>query len=309
MKKSTTGFVSVILFSATAAMAGVVPNSGFTENRGQMSDQSGKPATSVPFRGNLANAPAVFITTSGLTYLFSETPEVIALNGEHTNCEKNWSRTDMVLVNANIKKENVVASSQLPGYSNFYLANCPGGILNVPTYTNVLVKNVYPGIDWNIYTGEQNKMEYDFIVHPGADPKQIRITYKGAQELVPNEKSLQLISSCGSFTEGDLLSYEKESGRNIPSAYKMKGNEISFALGNYDRSKTIVIDPPLQWSSLQTGSGTEYAYAIALSKDGTGHTVLTGYTDSPDFPTLNAYQGTLSGPEDMVIVRRSEERR
>jgi hypothetical protein len=209
----------------------------------------------------------------------------------------------MVLVNANIKKENVVASSQLPGYSNFYLANCPGGILNVPTYKNVLVKNVYPGIDWNIYTGEQNKMEYDFIVHPGADPKQIRITYKGAQELVPNEKSLQLISSCGSFTEGDLLSYEKESGRNIPSAYKMKGNEISFALGNYDRSKTIVIDPPLQWSSLQTGSGTEYAYAIALSKDGTGHTVLTGYTDSPDFPTLNAYQGTLSGPEDMVIVR------
>src|ERR1051326_2383760 len=303
MKKLNAGFASVFFFFTTVSLAGVIPNSGFTENKGQMVDQTGKPVSHVLFRGNRANAPAVFITGTGLTYLFSETPEMNDPAAEHTSCKKKWSRTDMVLENASIKKENVVASQPIPGYSNFYLAHCPGGILNVHTYQNVLVKNVYPGIDWNIYSDAQNKMEYDFIVHPGADPSQIEISYKGAQHIIPTEKSLQLISSCGSFTEGNLFSYEKESGHQVSSSYKWNAGEITFALGNYDHSKTIVIDPPLQWSSLQTGSGTEYAYAIALSKDGTGHTVVTGYSDSPDFPTLSAYQGTLSGPEDMVIVR------
>jgi len=36
---------------------------------------------------------------------------------------------------------------------------------------------VYPGIDV-VYYGNQNQLEYDFILHPGADPGRIRLKFK-----------------------------------------------------------------------------------------------------------------------------------
>ena len=142
-------------------------------------------------------------------------------------------------------------------------------------------------------------------MHPGADPSQIKIIYKGADELLlsKNKNELKLFSSCGNVSEGKLFTYQKENGQAVPSFYKMKENKISFAVAEYDRSKTLVIDPPLQWSSQQAGSGNEYAYSVVLTTDATNQTLVTGTTDSPDFPVLNAYQGTMAGNEDLFVQR------
>ena len=43
-------------------------------------------------------------------------------------------------------------------------------------------KGVYPGIDL-VYHGSQYRLEYDFMVAPGADPKVIRIAFQGVDEL------------------------------------------------------------------------------------------------------------------------------
>lgn len=288
------------------SFAGTYSNPGFTENKGQYAAMDGTRAEGLLFRANFTNAPGIFITDKGITYVFTEGKKMNPdPNSEPGACEKQWSRADMVLENASIKKENAVCGQPAPGYSNFYYAHCPQGILYVKTYRSITFKNVYPGIDWTLYSNGNNAMEYDFIVHPGADPSRIKINYKGSAQLRLQEQDskLSLFSSCGGFMEGKLFSYEWESGKAIASQYKIKDNGICFRVGNYNRNQTLVIDPPLQWSMFQAGSGFDYGYAIALAKDGTGNTLVTGVTDSPDFPVLNAFQGTLAGNEDMVVLR------
>ncbi|MGH9665494.1 MAG: hypothetical protein ACRD9L_13805, partial [Bryobacteraceae bacterium] len=52
----------------------------------------------------------------------------------------------------------------------------------VPSFGRLLRKNVYPGIDV-VYYGNGSHLEYDFVVHPGADPAQIRLQFRGAQRI------------------------------------------------------------------------------------------------------------------------------
>lgn len=301
----TISALAILIFSGPAH-AGTI---GFSENKGQVAGADGQTAGNVLYRANLQNAPGVFVTDKGLTYLFLEEKKETSLdpNAEPVRCDRNWSRVDMVLENASITKGNAVVEMEEPGYSNYYLPQCPQGVLYVKSYHILTFKNVYPGIDWSLKINEHNKMEYDFIVHPGADPSLIKISYKGADQMKLSDEAgkLRLISSCGDFFEGELYSYQKENNSKVNSQFRRKGNSITFALGVYDKSKTLVIDPPLNWSATQAGSGSEYAYAIALAKDGTNQTCVAGTTDSPDFPTLNAYQGVFGGNEDIFVQRLS----
>ena len=72
---------------------------------------------------------------------------------------------------------------ELPGKSNYFIGNDPKKWrTNVPNYAKVKYKNIYPGVDLVCY-GNHRQLEYDFIVRPGADPRQI------ALQLVPSASS------------------------------------------------------------------------------------------------------------------------
>lgn len=59
----------------------------------------------------------------------------------------------------------------------------------------------------------------------------------------------------------------------------------------------------LLWSTYLGGSGGEEALGIAVSQDGSCY--VTGSTDSSNFPTLNAYQDTLSLNSDVFVTKFS----
>ena len=299
-------FSFVLSCLVLSSYAGNFAPAGFTENKGQFSDQKGDLHPEIFFKGNISGAPGIFITDKGITYLFLEGSgeRTCDPNAEPEVSVSNWSRIDMVLENSNIKKENVSMEDPLPGYSNYYLGHCPQGILDVLTYRKITFRNVYPGIDWSLFINETNDLEYDFILHPGADPSNIKIRYNGADKIqLADPGNLLLATSCGQLFEGDLFSYEQHSHNEISSHYVLHDNEISFAIGTYNDNETLIIDPPLQWSSRQAGSGNEIAYAIAAAKDGTSDSFITGVTDSPDLPMMNAFQGTFAGNEDIFVQR------
>ena len=88
----------------------------------------------------------------------------------------------MKLVGANPNPQ-VVGLDELPGKSNYFLGNDPSKWqTNIPHYARIKYEGLYPGIDL-IYYGNQRQLEYDFVVAPGADPKAIKLSFKGADKV------------------------------------------------------------------------------------------------------------------------------
>src|SRR5215212_6374343 len=58
---------------------------------------------------------------------------------------------------------------------------------NVPTYAKVKSSSVYPGIDLVFY-GNQDLLEYDFTVSPGANPNVIALAFENITDMRVDEK-------------------------------------------------------------------------------------------------------------------------
>src|SRR5690348_13697932 len=88
----------------------------------------------------------------------------------------------MKLVGANFSPP-VTGSDKLPGITNYFIGKDPKTWrTNVPSFGRVDYKGVYPGIDL-VYYGNQGLLEYDWIIEPGADPRDIRFAIGGARAM------------------------------------------------------------------------------------------------------------------------------
>src|SRR5690606_23974725 len=99
-------------------------------------------------------------------------------NTSSENTEIRTHRFSVQLAGANpqpaIRTENISS-----GVQNYYLAHCPQGITGVKSYKKLVFENIYPHIDWVIYSTGKH-MKYDFVVRPGGDPEQIRLVVNDA---------------------------------------------------------------------------------------------------------------------------------
>ncbi|MGH9432229.1 MAG: SBBP repeat-containing protein [Terriglobia bacterium] len=78
----------------------------------------------------------------------------------------------------------------------------------------------------------------------------------------------------------------------VSAKYVLNGNKVSFEIGRYDRTKPLIIDPVLTYSSLIGGSDEDDGMGVAV--DSSGNAYLTGYT-STDFPIVNQIPGACNG--------------
>ena len=73
----------------------------------------------------------------------------------------------------------VEGREEQPGRSNYFIGSDPAGWhTGIPNYAQVAYGQVYPGVDL-VYYGNQRRLEYDFVVAPGADPGLIRLELEG----------------------------------------------------------------------------------------------------------------------------------
>jgi sugar lactone lactonase YvrE len=194
---------------------------------------------------------------------------------------------------------HVAGADKLTGVANYFIGNDPQKWRSsVPTYGRVEYSHVYPGIDL-AYHGNQQQLEYDFIVAPHADPRAIRLHFAGAQKLqLTSGGDLEVIAKNGEIAFHKPVVYQEVNGTHLPVNARftlLAADAAGFSIGKYDQSKPLVIDPTLSYSTYIGGSnGGSYGTAVAV--DSSGDAYITGVVYAADFPaTAGAYQTVSKG--------------
>jgi len=206
-----------------------------------------------------------------------------------------------------LRKANPAAKvsgvDELAGTSNYFIGNDPAKWrTNVPTFAKVKYEGIYSGIDL-VYYGNQQQLEYDFIVAPGADPHRIEFDIRGAKRIRRDAQG-ELVFKVG---EDEIrwhhpVVYQEKNGaqQRIAARYALTANRVKFELAKYDASRPLYIDP-LIYSTYLGGSGDDDGNAIAV--DASGSAYITGQTASIDFPTANSFQPSNAGSYDAFVVK------
>ncbi len=193
-------------------------------------------------------------------------------------------------VNAS-QASKVVGLDQQAARTNYLVGPSSEWKTGIANFAAVRYENVYPGIDLKYY-GQGRQLEYDFDLAPQADPSVISLNIEGAEKVsTDDDGSLRLKTAAGEVRWLKPLAYqESASGRKLVSAnYRLDGNHISFQLGDYDRTKSLVIDPAMVYGTFLDGSDFDYYHSFLV--DSAGFAYIVGTTSSADFPvTPGAYQ-------------------
>ncbi len=186
------------------------------------------------------------------------------------------------------------------GYYNYLIGNDPSKHASyVGLYKEAIVKNVYNGIDLRYYF-DQGMLRYDYIVHPGADPSQIKINLQGQYSDNAKESELSFTTRFGEVKLADLKTYQDEV--IIASSWSKQDNTYSIQLGDYDHTKTLIIDPLIYSTYIGGGSGEDIGYDITV--DSNENAYITGFTESPNYDiTSGAYQITSGGGSDAFVTK------
>ncbi|HEY6393466.1 MAG TPA: SBBP repeat-containing protein, partial [Bryobacteraceae bacterium] len=233
----------------------------FEENRGQTNAQARYIARSPSLLG--------FVTQDGWTLSLSGQPISMHIAGANA-------------------KATLVPENPVEGITNYYLASRT--ITNLAHYSSVRAQNIRPKIDV-IYHGNERDLEYDLVVHPGADLDTLWLRFDGSRPALAGNGDIVLKTGNGEVRQHKPRVWQEANGlrTELECSYVIaKSGRVGFVLSNYDRSADLIVDPIISYSTYLSGTNTDTVTGIAV--DGSGYAYITGNTYSADFPvTFGAY--------------------
>ncbi len=296
---------------------------GFVENKGQIVDQENKINSGVKF---LICSPRfnVQLRQTGLsydTYLeerksdpSSKERSTFSIKGsDRGKLSRQYHRVDVEFLNCNANAE-ILASGKSATYFNYFTEGTPAnGINSVHQYQKVEYKNIYPNIDLEFYpvstssSKSENSaaIEYQFILHKGANINDIKLQYSGADKVSLNEGQIKVNVTAGTFSEKIPASYLIKDRKNVAVNYVQSGsNTFSFSLPTgFSFDGDLIIDPTpcLNWGSY-FGYSYDNSHGVALDK--TSNVVIAGYTESSShIATSGAYQTVMGTGGNTYIAK------
>jgi hypothetical protein len=266
---------------------------------------------------------SIYFTAQGLTFVLTEkvdTPsspeprmlrEITPQKPGPQASQKRWVvKLDFVGARHNALPESLEQAETVVSYFKGKPEEWKTGLR---TSSKIIYRNLWPGIDL-VYYGTVNRLKYDFIVHPGADPAQIRLAYRGADKVqVTKDGRLEVTTPLDVFQDETPVAWQENDGEKtgVSVAYSLnvaagvqvaalstgksdaggiiippiqprhESHVYGFTVGDYDRTRTLVLDPEMfVYCGFIGGSGSEDGSGIAV--DGAGNAYVTGKTDSTE---------------------------
>ena len=204
----------------------------------------------------------------------------------------------------------------------------------LPAYSRIIYRDLWPGIDL-AYMGESDKLKYEFIVHPGADPSKIRLAYRGAERVALTEEGrLEVKTPAGGFEDDIPVAYQEVDGERIstPVTYSLEyitegqssaaasgpgitqadGSDsqsrvYGFVVGEYDRNRSLVLDPAVLVYCGYIGGASDLGDAgRPIAVDNSGNAYVAGITNSNEltFPTKIGPDLTYNGGDGDAFVAK-----
>ncbi len=262
------------------------------------------PLSFEPNQGQAPPAVRYLAHGAGYTLLLTAKGAVLALAGR-------GQRTTVRMRLAGVRQQPVFSGRQeLAGRVNYLIGNDPARWhTQIPLYRQVQAANVYRGIAL-VYYGNRGRLEYDFDVHPGAHPGDIRLQMEGAAPArIAADGSLQFSTPAGMVSWLHPVAYQPavagHARRPVQARFvRLAHKQYGFRLGPYDHARPLVIDPSIVYypalvysTLLGSPSGTEQSDTQThIAVDGNGDAYLVGQTSASDFPmTTGAYNPSFPG--------------
>jgi Domain of unknown function DUF11/Beta-propeller repeat len=218
-----------------------------------------------------------------------------------------------------------IGNSPLSGKSNYFIGNDPAKWRHgIPQFARVRYQGVYPGVDL-VYYGNQGQLEYDFEVAPGADPGQIAFRFQGQEKASLDPDGNLILASGSDEVRLKAPRVYQEFGsqrRSVTGSFQLqRDGKVGFEVAAYDRSRMLVIDPVLTYSTYFGGSGNESCSAIlgiasppsgcpGVAIDASSNIYIAGSTTSVDFPVVpavstppSAFQPALAVAPDVFVTK------
>lgn len=299
----------------------------FVENKGQITDESGKFRPDVFYVAKFSGMD-VFFTNHGVVYYFKKvTPAKLDLiragkipdpytdrewdeinrngaSGDDAKAELKAYRIDLHFPGTKLKKPK--GFGELAQKNNYFAPAYPDGIMGVPSFKGIRYNDAYPGIDL-VFHITDGRLKYDFEVSANANPALIKILYEGQQAInIKENGSVAVKILPGEIIEDAPKSFQK--GKQIESQFLVSNDTIMFHLGKYDKQQPLTIDPTLEWCTFFHDGSTSASFTFSRpvwDSNDNMYVVVNTYNRT-NFPLIDpggsAYYDGTAGSTGLQLV-------
>lgn len=239
----------------------------FIENKGQFDSENNIPANKIKY-GVCEGGVYTYFSSKGLLYrhdaypvLTEEQKEKLEdLKGKRQERLFEKLKVKTTIVNMELLGSN--PDAQIISEDKVFDYFCYGSI-KANGFKKIIYKNIYPKIDIE-YTMRAEEdgwgMKYVIVLHPGADASMVKMKYTNADKIKLTEAGdIVLKSAMGNITDHAPKTFY-QNGNIIASNFVLTENIVTFNLANYDKSKTVIIDPTVVFPGTPPGKN---AFGVA----------------------------------------------
>ncbi|HSB92593.1 MAG TPA: SBBP repeat-containing protein, partial [Flavitalea sp.] len=201
------------------------------------------------------------------------------------------------------QEPQILPMYQREGVDNYFLGNDPAKWKSgVRTFSALQVKEIYPGVDVKYYT-DNGKLKYDVVVKAGADLGRVKLKYEGGEKMSVKDGNLIIKTSAGEVKEMAPYAYQVVNGvkQEVSCSYQLEGEQVKFAVKNYNKNLELVIDPVLVFCTYSGSRSGNWGFTATPGNDGSfyaGGIVFAG----PGYPiTPGAFQSTFAGGSELKV--------